>query len=98
MDQNDAFIESTQLWVHGLRERCKEDETFELSCVTARGTMRVHAISLLKDGVIALLSGDDWNGNFVERLSYSGSLDLTANIVQKVDATHTIGFKIEREA
>lgn len=79
---SDDFMSVTRLWAHLLHERCKEDEAVELTCGTARGWMRVAHITIQNDNV-ATITGEDANGNFVERLCYCHALDLTATIVKR---------------
>lgn len=93
---SDDFMSVTRLWAHLLHERCKEDEAVELTCGTARGWMRVAHITIQNDNV-ATITGEDANGNFVERLCYCHALDLTATIVKKTDKKASIGFSIERK-
>jgi hypothetical protein len=95
-DAADDFIAMTRIWVHALHQRCKEDETVELTCATSRGWMRVGHIAIHGENV-AILTGEDQTGNFAERLSYRHALDLTATIVKKTDKKAAIGFVIERK-
>jgi hypothetical protein len=95
-DLADAFISMTRVWTQALKQRCKEDEDYELTCTTSHGWMRVGHITVRSDGV-ALVTGEDPNGNFAERLCYSHALDLTAIIVKKTDKKASIGFSIERK-
>jgi hypothetical protein len=63
----DDFISMTRRWVQALRERCKEDEAYELVCATPRGWMQVGFITVQNDSV-AIITGADADGNFIERL------------------------------
>jgi hypothetical protein len=92
----DDFISTTRVWVSALRERCKEDEVYELTCATSRGWMVDYHI-MIQGNSVAIVTGKDENDNFVERLLYTHALDLTATIVKKTDKKSSIGFSIERK-